>query len=375
MGLISMVFTGCSAERILSSGEAGPKQYNLSLITTPTAVTALDINLVGRVNQPAGDKDHIQFEQQWPGVYMEAAFIGEKVYFDIVSGGPNLAVTIDDLSPKKVMNAEAGRYLVSDLKDEHHNIRVQVIGENQNASSVIGGIFIDKKATKLEPPQRDIQIEFIGDSHTVGYANTSNKRTCSPDEISRTTDTSLGIAGQLSSIYNADYQVNAISGRGVVRNYDGGKGATIPQQYPFTLLTGSDRYISEHWSPELFVISIGTNDFSTTLREEEIWKSRDALISDYELTYFNFVKTIINSRPDSHIIIWVAAGEDAEKYKASRAVVNQVKQKLGKTIGFLPVEGLSLNACNWHPTIEDAKIVVKEMETFINSRKWLERGL
>lgn len=370
-GFAVVLATGCSSEPIADQKQSTPINFNVALSSSTDAVTALDMTVVGRVIEGRDDNDLVTFEQQWPGTYIEAAFTGEDVYFDIGSDGLILVISIDSLPTQKITDAKAGRYIVSGLTDQNHTIRVQVVSENQSASSFIGGIYIGPNATALKPPHRDTQFEFIGDSHTVGYANTSNKRECSRSEVSITTDTSLGIAGQLSKIYNADYQVNAMSGRGIVRNYGGGDGATIPEQYPFALLSASQRYTPNDWSPELVVTSIGTNDFSTDLNEGEQWSSREALTADYEAKYFTFLETVMTRYPESYVIVWVAADETAEKYKAAESVVNKIKQETSENIGFIPVDGLSFNVCHWHPTVDDAEIIVEKMDKFIRENRIL----
>src|SRR5207237_1246644 len=83
-----------------------------------------------------------------------------------------------------------------------------------------GGVFAAPGTVAAPLRHRRRAIEFIGDSHTVGYGNTSPGRACTEDQVWATTDTSRGIAPLTAARYAADYQVNAISGRGVVRNYN-----------------------------------------------------------------------------------------------------------------------------------------------------------
>jgi len=363
--------TACAHEPVSDLKQPDPAAISMALSPNTETLTSLEVNVVGRVIEHRDGKGLVSFEQQWPGIYIEGAFKGEQVYFDVESTGLSLAISIDGQLIRKMVDAEPGRYGVSGLRDRNHTIRLQVVSENQSASSTFGGIYIDQDSTPLEPSHRETQIEFIGDSHTVGYANTSKKRDCTGSEVSRTTDTSLSIAGQLSNVFDADYQVNAISGRGVVRNYNGGDGATIPEQYPYTLLSPSEPYDADDWSPDLVVMSLGTNDFSTDLTDEEPWTSRDALMADYEATYLAFLETIMARYPDTHIIVWVAGNEGEEKYTSGISVVNQFKQTVSDKIGFVPVGGLSFEACHWHPTVDDAGLISREINEYIEANNIL----
>ena len=340
-----------------------PFTVDLSLSAAP--LSPLEVRVVGRVVEWPGRDGAAMFERQWPGTYIEGAFRGRRAFFDVESEGLSLSVTVDDKAVQKIIDVEPGRYAVSGLRDEEHIIRVQVVSENQSRASVFGGLYIDRDGTPLTLPARKTQFEFIGDSHTVGYANTSDTRECSNEEVSVTTDTSLGLAGQLSTIYDADYQVNAISGRGVVRNYDGGKGVTIPKQYPYALLSSSNLATLEGWAPDIIIISIGTNDFSTELKLGEPWASREALIKAYEAEYFAFIESLMARDTESYVLVWVAADETAEKYKAAASVVDRIKAQVGNQIAFIPVEGLGFEACHWHPTVKDATIITETLAAYI----------
>lgn len=372
-GLVILLATGCSPEPVTDRQPTVSKNFTVTISPRNSGLKALDVKVMGRVIKHKADHNRTLYEQQWPGTYIEGAFKGERVYFTVESPKMSLAISVDNQPVHKMIDVAPGQYVISQLANESHVVRIQVVSENQNEPSRFGGVLIEQTSTALSPPKRDVQFEFIGDSHTVGYANTSDKRDCSNEDVFNTTDTSLGVAGKLSKIYQADYQVNAISGRGIVRNYDGGDGTTIPTQYPFTLLSQSQDYNFDHWSPELIVTSIGTNDFSTELKEDEPWKSREDLRADYEAQYFDFLKEVMARYPESFIIIWVAAEATAEKFQAAVSVVNQIKEKTNVQIGFVPINGLAFNACHWHPDIHDAEIIADGLDKFIRANNLLPR--
>jgi len=75
--------------------------------------------------------------------------------------------------------------------------------------------------------------------------------------------------------------------------------------------------------------------------------------------------------PESYVILWVAADETAEKYKAGASVVSQIKARVGNQIGFVPVTGLGFEACHWHPTVADAALIAGEIERIIEQNDLL----
>ncbi|WP_343527684.1 GDSL-type esterase/lipase family protein [Sphingomonas sp.] len=169
-------------------------------------------------------------------------------------------------------------------------MRLEVASESRAEPTTFGGFFADAGTRTASVTPRTRTIEFIGDSHTVGYGNTATKTDCTQDEVWTTTDTSRAFGPTLAHRYGADYQVNAISGRGVVRNYNGFAADTLPQAYPFTLFDKRMRADEPGWRPQVIVIALGTNDFTTPLHSGETWATRDALHADFETTYVHFVQ-------------------------------------------------------------------------------------
>ncbi len=191
---------------------------------------------------------------------------------------------------------------------------------------------------------RERRIEFIGDSHTVGYGNLSPRRECSESEVWATTDNTRAYGPLLAARYGADYRVNAISGRGVVRNYDGMDVATLPQAYPFALFDGRTPVADDGWRPQVVVIAPGTNDFSTPLRAGERWKDRAALHADYERGYVAFVQALRTRYPHARIVLWSTDLFDGEIRSEVERVLVRLQQAGETRTSFIPVGGLEMGA-------------------------------
>jgi lysophospholipase L1-like esterase len=200
-----------------------------------------------------------------------------------------------------------------------------VVTESQDAPNVFGGFGIPagERALPLRKPHR--QIEFIGDSHTVGYGNTSPKRDCTNDDVWATTDNSQNFGPLTANHYHADYQINAISGRGIVRNYNGFAADTLPIAYPYVLFDKKQQYNDAEWKPQIIVIALGTNHFSMPLNPGEKWKTRDELHSDYETTYLHFLQSLRARNPEAYIIVWATDMANGEIESESQKVVQQMK--------------------------------------------------
>lgn len=276
---------------------------------------ALPLQIGGRV--VTGGEGASRYRRQWPGSYFEGAFQGKAVDLVIGPGDVSLRVAVDGAAPVALVRPAPGRYRVAAPSAGQHRIRVDVVSESQAGPTAFGGLYAPAGTLPLPapaPPRR--AIEFIGDSHTVGYGNTSASRDCSEQQVWETTDTSQGIAGQLSRRYGTAYRVNAISGRGIVRNYGGFAAPTVPDAYPYALFDGKTPAVDAGWQPQVIVIALGTNDFTTPLKPEERWKTRDALHADYEARYVRFVQDLRRRNPRAFFVLWatdLAEGEIARE--------------------------------------------------------------
>jgi len=316
----------------------------------PSGLQPLTARVFGRVQAlPDGS-----LRRQWPGTYAEAAFIGSEAYFRVGPGDVSLRLRVDGEAPIPLLKPAPGLYRVSVPRAApSHRLRIDVASENQGGATSFGGFFVAAGGRPATLPARAHQVEFIGDSHTVGYANTSTKRECSGDEVFASTDTSLGVAPQVAARFDADYQVNAISGRGVVRNYNGGGGEPLPTAYPFVLFDKASVASDPSWRPQAIVISLGTNDFSTPLNPGEKWARREQLQADFEASYAKFIQELHRQQPQAYILLWAAGSDDSELATEARKVVKQVQQSGNARVGFVAVPGLAASACHYHPSLAD----------------------
>ena len=118
---------------------------------------------------------------------------------------------VDQQAPIVLVKPEPGVYRVSGLADGAHTVRIEVVTESQAGPNSFGGFSLPPTASPLPAPREKRQIEFIGDSHTVGYGNISTKHECTEEEVWETTDNSLAYGPLMATHYEADYQINAIS--------------------------------------------------------------------------------------------------------------------------------------------------------------------
>jgi hypothetical protein len=152
----------------------------------------------------------------------------------------------------------------------------------------------------------------------------------------------------------------AISGRGMVRNYNGGPGDPLPSAYPLDPA-------GPGWQPQIIVIGLGKNDFSTPLKPGEQWKSRNVLHFDYELSYATFVQSLRARNPHAFFILIATDDSDGEIQAEVKKVAAGLQAQGESRVAFLPMNGLSFGACNYHPGIADDARMANMLVAFIDA--------
>ncbi|QUD90329.1 SGNH/GDSL hydrolase family protein [Phenylobacterium montanum] len=357
---------------LASAGEARAAIEVGALADEAPQTAPLPVHVMGRALR----RGPSTWVRQWPGTYFETGFDGAAVDLRVGAGEVNLRITVDGEASVLLTRPHPGTYRVQGFAPGRHRVRAQVVSESQAGPTEFGGFWAEA-GTKPSPlRQATRQVEFIGDSHTVGYGNTASRRDCGPDQVWSTTDTSQGIAPRIASRYGADYQVNAISGRGIVRNYNGFAADTLPQAYPFTLFDSKARWADPAWRPQLVVIALGTNDFSTPLHAGEKWADRNQLRADYETSYAGFVESLRVRYPRAYFVLWATDLADGEIRSEVSRVVERLRRGGERSIALVPVSGLSLSACQYHPSTADDAVISNAISAYVDAHPevWAAAG-
>jgi lysophospholipase L1-like esterase len=331
----------------------------------------LPIHYSGRVIVSELDNNPT-YTYSWPGVYFEGAFIGTEVDIKLDDSNNILNIIVDGKAPVVLTKPGNIIYSIANLAEGEHHIRLEKRTETQYGTGTFEGFFISdvSQAIALKKPKRS--IEFIGDSAVVGYGIRSPKRECSGEEVFSLTDTQITYAALTAKALSADYQINALSGFGVVRNYNGAfPENTFLSLYPYALNDKGALYQSD-WSPNIIVIGLGGNDFATPLNPNEKWETRKALQDNYVKSYKDFILSLRKAHPKAHFILlsYAAVGDELEGQIAR--VIKELKQKGVRDIGMVTVKPVELSACHWHPSETDhknsAEVLIKYIQA--NPQLW-----
>lgn len=313
------------------------------------------------------------YRYAWPSVYFETAFEGSQLELKFDDDKSNYRLIVDKHAPLLIEKPGLGTYPVPGLKPGKHRVRLEKISETQDQMGQFSGFYapIEAKPVVLKP--RSAQIEFIGDSYTVGYGNRSASRECSPLELFNSTDTQMAFGPLVAKHFNADYQINAYSGQGVVRNYNGVLPETnLIKRYAYTLHDYDAKYTDKTWQPQVIVVGLGTNDFSTPLQPNERWQTRAALQSDFVASYVAFVKSLQTNNPRAHFILMASDQMQGELARQVNQVAAQLRAAGVAKLDIIEFKNLGYTGCHWHPSANDDQVLAKLLIKYINKRKLLK---
>lgn len=280
----------------------------------------------------------------WPGAWFEGRFEGRAVHAAVATESDFFRLLVDGVERAR-LDPGHQQVTIDGLADGAHVVRLELLTENQAGSSRFLGF--DTPGKPLPPPRpRAHRIEIIGDSHSVGYGDTSPKRDCTRPEVHDTTDTQQAYGPLLAKRLGWDYRVHAYSGFGIVRNYNGGvPGDSMVKRYPRAIPGEPAAAADDGWRPDWVVINLGTNDFSTALHPGEAWADAAALHADYRATYARFLRGLEAKYPKARFVLMAADAFLPDVQAVAAAVKGPV------TLVHTPA--MELTACDWHPSLKD----------------------
>ena len=204
----------------------------------------------------------------WSGVTARIRFTGTTLSLDCSDTKLNYFNVWIDREPSEkvdlVIKTEGAQTLVlaQKLRKGEHTVVLQKRSEGEQGRVTFAALETDGVFLQAAGPKAR-KIEFVGDSYTCGYGTEAASR----EEPFRTEEencnlTYAAIAGRY---FDADIQIVAHSGRGIIRNYGDGRGPLMPERYLQVFDEDPDAapWDASRFVPDIVVIYLGTNDFST----------------------------------------------------------------------------------------------------------------
>jgi lysophospholipase L1-like esterase len=314
------------------------------------------------------------FQYSWPGVYFEGRFRGTGVGIVLGDAAADYDVQIDGTTVDTLVTPGQTTYWVKGLTNRVHTVRLVKRSESPWAISEFGGFVAAPGGRVLgRPAARHRQIEFIGDSYTAGYGNMSDTRECTGEQVHRTTNADRSFGALTADRFGADYQLNAFSGRGMVRNYNGGEpGTSYRTYYDRALLSvDGDVWPKRGWHPQVVVIGLGINDFSTAINPGETW-TPESLQTAYHDAYQGFIDKIrARYGPRTYIVVSATYMYNTTALAdLTQRIVNERNASGDSRVRYWYYDGLDYLGCHYHPSRSDHEIIADDLTAFLTTLRW-----
>ena len=340
----------------------------------------LPVHVGGRVVTHPLPDGGTAYEHQWPGVYFEGRFKGTKAYLAFDDSLNEYRLIVDDGVPMTLNTPGKALFQITGLKPGTHTLRLEKVTESQGTSGAFDGFSIPPGEKALTVAPRPRQMEFIGDSSMSGYGDRSTPK-CNGDEWRTLSDTQQDYTALTAKHYNADYQVNAVSGRGLIRNLGGFyPDVSMSHIYPNALIEGTTPYVDPNWQPQIVVVKLNA-DFGGDLKPGEPWATRQALITEYLKAQAAFATLLHKRYPDAALLLWEpgdkATPEDARRLEATETIYTNAAHKIGIAhIGFVPNSSApeESTGCDGHGSLTDQKNAAKALIDYIDAHPELWNG-
>lgn len=303
------------------------------------------------------------------GTGIEFTFTGTKCSITVLgdTGSTNSANADSHARVAVYVNGER---VIDDMVDQSEEVysvidseteveaTVTLVKLSESANSIIGIKEIKATGTAIKPtPNKDMLVEFVGDSITCGYGVDDPDR--NHHFSTKTEDVTKAYGYVTAQKLNADYSMVSLSGYGIISGYsgDGKKVAaqTLPQYYDKLGYSwnfcGGFSPSNTEWDfgkrqPDVIVINLGTNDDSYTKDNEELQE-------EYSTAYTAFIKQVREKNPDSKILCVLGVMGDRLYPYVEKAV-----ERYSEETGDSNVFSLKLNqqnghdgyAADWHPS-------------------------
>lgn len=323
-----------------------------------------DSSSVRAIGRTETVKDGVLLE--WPGTGAQVAFSGTSCKARIRTTGAVLRLTVDGSPRPDLRLLVPGDTVVELARDLRPGTHVVEIGKRTESSvgSVVLRDFVVDGAPGTLPPPPERRVEVVGNSITCGYGVLDSVKEHHFDPLTQDVYSAWGfVAGRELGI---DVRTLCVSGRGLVRNYDGSTEGTLPYLFRKTGSSLSSEWWSfSRWRPQAVVVNLGTNDFSAyPVPDSAAWENAvEAFVAHVQKVY-GPVHVVLADGP--MLSDWWPMKPDGKPFPTlttvRRHLENAARRRKRVTVLHLtPNEALRGYGADWHPNRAQAELNGQEL--------------
>jgi lysophospholipase L1-like esterase len=304
---------------------------------------------------------------EWSGAGFETGLIckGEiSLKFNAEGKCGLLGVVINEQYDKmqhiRFTAGENEKVIASGLPADYYTVRVVKLNEYdvngvEFESLTVEGVLGDR------PQEKRLKIEVIGDSLSAGYGNlypgTSGMDESLFGYYEDAYQTYTAFAAQK---LNADLNIVAKSGFGIMYDCNGGSGTLPPLWKKDLPRSGTDNWDFSSYIPDIVVINLGSNDTSQTN-----YIGKDAA----RQAVFDFTGEIRAKYPNCKIV-WIEGQAGSYNINLSRAL-SAAQQEIAD-FKYIYMLSYSRGGYNSHPTAEDNRKSGDELIGYLKEFGWVD---
>lgn len=326
----------------------------------------------------------------WPACMIRARFMGSEVsvrmeenFANWMNGAPSeWEVRIDGvLQPKLVLAAGTNDYaLASALTAGVHELQLSKRSEALNGSSHFISLSFGAAGVLLAPPVRPTRrLQVIGASNVTGYGIDGISGQCGGlDGAARYQDANKTYAAELARRFDAELELLAYSGKGLVQNYWRPDTEVMGQLLRRTApMDPSSVQAAPSLVPDLVMVDIGGNDFAIGAPNDTPVTTLEQFTAAYE----QMVAAIRHDAPTALIVLMVPPDAN-DTYPAGRQVRSTIQTALSRVVAarasvqdtrvMVRSAGASSvaeqSACANHPTAALHQRIANEFEPWLRAQ-------
>jgi lysophospholipase L1-like esterase len=339
--LLAALAAACSSSQAPRRASPVPVAA-MSPVSGPASTAAPEIRFVGRVQRTADQGARYA----WSGSGFVARFQGTGVSVRLKDDKNQHTVVLDG-TLRDVLETD-GRtepyVLAQGLAPGQHRLEVYRRSEALFGPTELLELLVHDGHLLPAPAASERRIEIVGDSISAGYGDEGPDTRCSFSADTENHYASYGAV--LARALGAELSTVAWSGRGVIKNYDGGPGDPMPVLFERTLPEEQASRWDFSWVPQAVVVNLGTNDFST---------EPDPPQESFVAAYRALLERVRSVYPSAFVLCTVGpmlGGEDLGR--ARRGIAEAVRQRRtsgdGRVVAYEMQTPNPSPGCDWHPS-------------------------
>jgi lysophospholipase L1-like esterase len=279
----------------------------------------------------------------YPGVTLEVTFTGTQLAVEAAGGAGSLLDVIVDGGAPTTLRPGPGVHSIALLKDAKPGPhRVSLVHRTETWLGVVSiARFITdgRFGPALPLPARKLLV--LGDSVSCG-ANMERVGGDKSNPYWWNARVSYGML--LGRALQARVALVCYGGRGLVRSWNGRTDeARLPDFYEMAIADAAHpvKWHQEDDDPDLILVAIGTNDFTSGMPEHDA----------YVAAYAAFVRTLLRDHPHAQVVLTGGAILNGEKKERLSAYLLETVQRAGSArVHAIPSEYHPGDAADAHPT-------------------------